>query len=99
MSKYVVILKEGDREQRNAITALLQGKGWALWHRMEDVWLLAKVPPEITARKLSDEISALPQVGQKAKLVMKFPDGSVAYWGNSHKEGWDWMSQFWGRPG
>ena len=100
MSKFIVTLDVGTREQRNAITAMFQAKGWQQWHWLEDVWLLAEVPPSVTSRALSEEISNNPLIGPKAKLVIKLPDDAhLTHWGNASKDGWDWMAKFWGNAG
>jgi hypothetical protein len=49
MSKFIVTLDVGTRDQRNTVTDLFRKKEWRIWHWMEDVWLLAQVPDEVYA--------------------------------------------------
>lgn len=101
MSKFIVSLDVGTRDQRNAVTDIFLKKGWKLWHRMEDVWLISEVPEHITAKDISLELDAHPLIGEKTKqLVIRVPDSKESsYWGRGPKDGWDWMARFWGRPG
>jgi hypothetical protein len=101
MSKFMVALDVGTREQRNTITDLFQKKGWNVWHWMEDVWLLAEVPDEITSQAISEEIGSHSLFQKNAKfVVIGITDSEkTTYWGRGSKEGWAWMTQFWGNAG
>lgn len=100
MSKFVVMLENGTREQQNAITEIFKLKGWDLWHRMEGIWLLSGIPENITSREIAEEITQTSSIGPKIKLVLKIPDtAQMTYWGNAPKEGWEWMAKFWGKVG
>jgi hypothetical protein len=99
MSRFIIALNNGNREQRNVITALLQAKGWGLWHHLEDVWLICGVPDGVSARAISEEISSISLIGQHPKLVIELPPGRATHWGHANQEGWNWMQQFWGDPG
>lgn len=97
MSKFVVILDNGTKEEQDAITAFLQTKtGWSVWHWMEDAWLVALVPPEVGAKSLCEEIRKMvPSIIYKKHLVMSIGD-PISYWGGVTKEAWPWMATNWG---
>lgn len=99
MSKFIVALDNGTREQQNAITAMLQSKGWDLWHHMEDFWLLANVPDTFTPRNLWEEFSANPMIEPRTLIVMKISGGNITYWGRAPKDAWTWLAKFWGNAG
>jgi len=100
MSKFIVAIDVGTREQRNAITIMFQSKGWQLWHWMEDVWLLALVPDNVSAHQISEEMAQNPLIGQKTRVVIKLPESVPStYWGHCAKDAWEWMARFWGGPG
>lgn len=101
MSKFIVTLDGGTIDQRNAVTNIFLKKEWRIWHWMEDLWLLSEVPDEVTAQAISEEIYAHPVLKEKVKsVVIRIPDSAVlTYWGRGSKKGWDWMAQFWGKPG
>jgi hypothetical protein len=90
----MISLDVGTREQRDAITFHLNGKGWKLWHWYQDLWLLAEVPDDVTPQRLWEELHALPPLAQKSLLVMRFQDAPVFY-GNAHRESWGWMEDHW----
>lgn len=99
MSKFIIALDGGTREQRNAVTALLQGKGWKLWHWMEDLWLLSQVPDNITSKQISEELFKNPLIGKKVKIVIQVSDNAPkTYWGDCNPDSWKWMAEFWGKP-
>ena len=99
MNKFVVTLDVGTVEQRNAVTEHFKSKGWQLWHWMEDVWLLAQVPPEITSQMITDELTANPIIATKRRLVLLIPGNSaLSFWGYSVPDSWKWMKEFWGIP-
>lgn len=101
MSKFLVALDVGTRDQRNALTDLFQKRGWNVWHWMEDIWLLAAVPDEITPKAIAGEISAhlVFQTGAKFIIIRITDSGKITYWGRGSKEGWEWMARFWGSSG
>jgi hypothetical protein len=100
MNKFIVTLDVGTREQRNAVTEIFKKKEWKLWHWMEDVWLLAQVPDEVTSKVIAEELEAHPLMAGKPNIVIRIPDSTEStYWGRGNKDGWEWMAQFWGNPG
>jgi hypothetical protein len=99
MSRFVVTLNAGKLEQRNAITALIQAKGWPLWHHFEDVWMIANVPDDISSKALYEEFESISVIGDHSLLVLKVEgDPRLTHWGRTNKEGWVWMKKFWGTP-
>lgn len=99
MNRFIVTLNVGTVEQRNAVTEIFRMKGWPLWHWMEDVWLLAKVPESINAKEITEILMEHPVIGKKAHLVLRIPQGSAApYWGQCHPDAWKWMKEFWDSP-
>ena len=44
------------RDQRNAITAFLEGKGWEVWHWYEDLWLVNNPGEPIDFGTLRDQL-------------------------------------------
>jgi len=99
MNRFIVVLDVASREQRNAVTALFQSLSWPVWHHMEDVWLLANVPINITPRAISESIEKLTIVGKHRVMVVRIPEGFSPYWGHASGDGWKWMTEFWGQPG
>src|SRR5260370_11570597 len=43
-------------ENRNAITAFLEAKGWSIWHWYQDLWLADNVPINTDLATLRNEI-------------------------------------------
>lgn len=81
-------------EHRNAITHFLEGKGWQLWHWMEDVWLVASTDALPTADELKVELAGLLELKARWFLVIRI-DGRVdhAIWG--YKESFPWLTEYW----
>lgn len=99
MNRFIIALDRGNREQRNAVTAFLQAKGWQVWHHMEDLWLLADVPDGVSSKELADEIESISLIGDHTKFVVKIEGNPrITHWGRANKEGWIWMKEFWGSP-
>ena len=99
MSKFVIGLNNGSREQRNAITTMLQAKKWGFWHNVEDMWLVAAAPDTLTSKALYEEIISNPLIGESALMVViRIPsETNMTFWGKAKKDGWLWMSKYWGK--
>ena len=99
MNRFIVTLNVGTLEQRNAVTEIFRLKKWPVWHWMEDVWLLARVPDAITAQNITEILSVHPLIGDKTKLVFRIPEGiATPFWGHNAPEAWKWMYQCWNSP-
>lgn len=94
MKRMIIAAERATAEQSNAITIHLRAKGWHFWHWLEDVWLLAEVPAEVTPRIVWDEIAGLPLFGRLRCVVLQV-DPTPAYWGQCNPESWVWLERFW----
>ena len=98
MSKFIVTLDVGTLAQRNAVTEHFQRKGWNCWHWMEDTWLLATLPRNITAQTITDELEMVPVIAKKRKMVIGIDDdAAMTYWGHAPQDAWQWMKTYWGK--
>lgn len=100
MSRFIIALNAGNLEQRNAITSLIQARGWPVWHHFEDIWLVAGVPSDVTSKALYEQFQKISVIGDHSLLVLKIEDDTTLWhWGRAHKDGWAWMKEFWGNSG
>ncbi|HEY6768579.1 MAG TPA: hypothetical protein VI386_27790, partial [Candidatus Sulfotelmatobacter sp.] len=80
----LIILTNGatiGTNERNALTAFLEAKQWAVWHWFNDVWLVDGVPQVGSVGPLRDEIrTAIPTLSQI--LIVAMPAGEHTYSGN-----------------
>jgi hypothetical protein len=97
MNRFVVALDSGNREQRNALTALFQTKAWSVWHHFEDLWLLSGVPEAVTPKSLYHELAKIAVIGKHPVLILRVVDGDHDYYGKTRAEGWEWMEKSWGK--
>ena len=81
-----------DVNLRNAITKLLEAKGWEVWHWFEDIWLLADVPDTQKLEILRDEIRSLSKKNMHV-LVMNVDGNGLA--GRIPTAGAPWLEEFW----
>lgn len=98
MSKFIIASDSLSKDDRDALTKLLQAKPWGFAHWIEHVWLLAGVPDQYTAKRLWEEIVAdLPACEPKGMLVTRI-NAPVSYWGRGNDSNWKWMAEYWGDP-
>lgn len=97
-NRFFIAVDGGTAEQCNALTYYLKGRGYHWWHWLEDVWLLADVPPDVTPRTLWEELNSLPALADTRVLVAR-ADGAATYYGVLPKDAHAWMLLYWGVPG
>ena len=82
---------------KNQLTGFLQGRGWEVWHWIDDLWLIVG-PMNATARTITKEIEAAMPDLAKGRFVVFQVEGVPAYFGRGPKEAWEWMKSHWGPP-
>jgi hypothetical protein len=72
--KAIIATDIGDAgdDLREAISRFLIGKGWSVWHRFTDLWLVANIPDETSPYDLWKELDAHLK-GQSNILVFCLP--------------------------
>lgn len=91
--RFVVATRRLPAEQQDRVTAFLQGKGWQVWHWLPDIWLLAEVPETHSAKSIDKALDSL--IEASLRIVFSIDEPSE-YFGNSSKDSWAWMNQYWG---
>jgi hypothetical protein len=100
VSRFIITLESTGAAEQNAVTEMIQQKGWPCWHHVEGIWLIGTAPDEVTPHKICDELEAIPIIGTKRKLVIKIPDDTpITHYGRANGEGWPWMLKYWGKVG
>jgi hypothetical protein len=80
---------------KNALTAFLEGKGWAVWHWFEDLWLIDNAPNGINLPALRDEIRVLiPAINN---LLIIAAEGVANHAGVVPTQSAQWFVEHWGR--
>lgn len=97
-NRFVISIEGGAVEQRDALTLHLKAKNFEFWHWLEDLWLLANVPLEVTPKSLWEELNAMPTLAGLHMLIIK-TNGAVTYWGWLPAPAHTWLSEKWGVPG
>ena len=98
--EFVVAIQGGSADSRDKITQYVKGRGWGFWHWFDDVWLIAGVPEETTAKELYLHLSSLSKELETVSLLIFSMDKkeSRSHWGRSNPDGWEWMRTNWGSP-
>jgi len=79
---------------KNSITIYLQSTGWQIWHWFEDLWLVAGVPDNFTAKDLAAALEVRSLAATGSFLVLQI-EGESLYYGRAVKEAWQWMYDNW----
>lgn len=90
MKNIAIALDAGMPLERNEITKFITSKGWAYWHWVDDFWIV-QVPNDYSPKLLHEMICTLPGIGMPTILLFEF-NGAINYWGNTHKDAWEWLS-------
>lgn len=93
-SKYIIAVDGASKEVKDAITTRISGTGYGYWHWMEDIWLVAGVPDNVTPKSFSDWLEETPGCSLLTHIVIKV-DTPSSYWGRANKQGWGWMEKYW----
>jgi hypothetical protein len=81
-------------ENRNALTAFLEAKGWSVWHWFQDLWLADHVPVDVDVNLLRDEIfKVLPGV----KRIMIMDADKKDHAGMVPTDSLPWLREHWRR--
>jgi hypothetical protein len=81
---------------RNALTAFLEAKGWAVWHWFQDLWLIDGVPEQIDVVALREEIRAAIPGGLPHFLILS-AEGLIIYSGMVPTTSLQWLTEHWNR--
>jgi hypothetical protein len=95
MSRYSVVTNSASitKDQRNALTAFFESKGWSVWHWFEDLWLLDNVPSDLSLGTLREEIfSAIPGISQ---IMIMSTEGLKSHSGQVPPESVPWINEHW----
>jgi pyrroloquinoline quinone (PQQ) biosynthesis protein C len=99
VTRCIVILDQGTREQQDRITSVLssssQHQRFAWWHHIENVWLLANVPAGTTPKSLWTQIAEATGLRDARILVIMF-NNQVSHYGKLSGEAWPWMAEHFG---
>jgi hypothetical protein len=80
---------------KNALTAFLEAKGWAVWHWFEDLWLIDNVPNGVSLPVLRDEIRrAIPTI---SNVLIIAAEGPSDHAGVVPTPSAQWFIEHWGR--
>jgi hypothetical protein len=80
---------------RNALTAFLEAKGWAVWHWFEDLWLIDDAPNGVNLVALREEIrGAIPTISH---FVIMAAEGPADHAGIVPTPSAQWFVEHWGR--
>jgi hypothetical protein len=95
MKRFLVVTDSGiiDDQSRNAITALLQARGWSVWHWFQDLWLVDS-PATVDLAALRDQILRIP--GTKRIMIMS-TEGAIEPAGFVQKDAIPWIVKHWTR--
>ncbi len=78
-------------EARNAVTKLLEAKGWSVWHWFLDLWLIDS-PEAPDFMKLRDELMAIP--GLRHVMIMS-TEGPLYRTGWVPTDAVPWIEEHW----
>lgn len=95
MSRFIIAAGDLSSPQQDAITTIFREREWPFWHWIENVWLLAEVPDEVTPRALWDEITALEGMQDINGIAIRLGPEPL-FWGSNPAESWNWMARYWG---
>jgi hypothetical protein len=80
---------------KNALTAFLEAKGWAVWHWYQDLWLIDDAPSGVDLSALREEItSTIPTLRQ---VLIMTTEGPINHSGTVPSGSVQWFSEHWNR--
>lgn len=80
--------------ERDAVTKLLTGKGWQVWHWFQDLWLVTVPPGDVTDLLAVREAVKGVMSGPGRQVVILDGDGN-GFAGQVDTRGVPWMSDNW----
>ena len=83
-----------DRD-RDTVTALLEGKGWSVWHWFPDLWLIDGAPDNLSMPDLRDEIVRI--LPSSPKFMIMSTEGRKDHSGYVQTSAIPWIKEHWNR--
>jgi hypothetical protein len=85
------------RVHRNAITAFLEGKGWAVWHWFEDLWLIDNPGEAVALTDLRDQL-AVASGDEKLSIFVLATEGNLNHAAMVPVNSIPWLKEHWRHP-
>ena len=97
--QFVIATNAASPSIKNEITAFIKGKNWEFWHWFDDLWLLADVGEEYTARKIYEEVLMLSPEARNLTIVVfdMIKKSDRSFFGKAVPSSWDWTIKHWGK--
>ena len=85
--------KDIDDRGRDIITAVLEGKGWSVWHWFKDLWLVDGAPDDLNPTELRQEIKDL--LPADFHMMLMSTEGRKWHSGRVPSAATTWINEHW----